>query len=152
VTDEYNTFKWYCPGWGRYTTPDPLELAPDTNMFRYAANRTTVARDPFGLFCTKDFVLHYLGRSGTAIDLKAVWLLSTFISSPFVTGAIDTELTANVTIAKQRAKQACAGCSNGSLSGSFRSGGDDVFVSGMNALRRPPRRGLGLRSLFHRNE
>jgi RHS repeat-associated protein len=127
--ENYNIFRWYRTGWGRYTTPDPLGLAPDANTFRYAASRPVVAADPLGLFCTKDFVLHYLGRSGTTVDLKKVGLLSTFISSPSVSGTIETELTANIATAKNHAKQACKGCPNGNLSGSFKSGGDDNYVN-----------------------
>lgn len=44
----YNRYRYYQPDTGRYTTPDPLGLAPAPNPHTYPAN-PTVATDPLGL-------------------------------------------------------------------------------------------------------
>jgi RHS repeat-associated protein len=51
----YNIFRWYKPGWGRYTQPDPIGLLGGTNPFRYANDNPLSWIDPNGLApCQKD--------------------------------------------------------------------------------------------------
>lgn len=45
----YNLFRWYRGGWGRYTQVDPLGLAGDLNLYRYASDNPVVFVDPRGL-------------------------------------------------------------------------------------------------------
>jgi RHS repeat-associated protein len=50
----YNLNRYYDPDLGRYTTPDPLGLAPAVNHYTYVPNPFTLA-DPLGLAgCTAD--------------------------------------------------------------------------------------------------
>jgi RHS repeat-associated protein len=50
----YNLNRYYDPELGRYTTPDPLGLAPSVNHYTYVPNPFTLA-DPLGLAgCTAD--------------------------------------------------------------------------------------------------
>jgi hypothetical protein len=46
---EYNRARTYDPRVGRWTTADPLGLAPDANPYRYVGNYPTGATDPLGL-------------------------------------------------------------------------------------------------------
>jgi RHS repeat-associated protein len=46
--ENYNIFRWYRSGWGRYTQPDPIALAGGPNLFAYADGRPTSHVDPFG--------------------------------------------------------------------------------------------------------
>ena len=46
---EYNIFRWYRAGWGRYTQADPIG-AGDLNIIVYAAGNPLRHVDPFGLF------------------------------------------------------------------------------------------------------
>jgi RHS repeat-associated protein len=41
--------RYYAPWLGRWTTVDPIGIAGGLNLYRYAANRPTVATDPTGL-------------------------------------------------------------------------------------------------------
>ncbi|MEO8034190.1 MAG: RHS repeat-associated core domain-containing protein [Acidobacteriota bacterium] len=45
---EYNIFRWYRSGWGRYTQSDPIGLKGGINSFSYARNPLTQV-DPLGL-------------------------------------------------------------------------------------------------------
>jgi RHS repeat-associated protein len=45
----YNNFRWYRPGWGRYSQTDTIGLAAGINVYGYAANDPGVVTDPFGL-------------------------------------------------------------------------------------------------------
>lgn len=47
----YNTFRYYDPAVGRFTTQDPIGLMGGGNLYRYAANPTSWA-DPSGLTCS----------------------------------------------------------------------------------------------------
>src|SRR5205814_1845855 len=47
--ENYNIFRWYRTGWGRYTQADPIGITSDANVFRYVANRPLVFFDPLGL-------------------------------------------------------------------------------------------------------
>jgi RHS repeat-associated protein len=44
----YNIFRWYRPGWGRYTQVDPLELRGGINLFVYARTNPIFFKDPLG--------------------------------------------------------------------------------------------------------
>ena len=46
---EYNIFRWYRAGWGRYTQADPVALAGDMNLFEYAVDDPASAADRNGL-------------------------------------------------------------------------------------------------------
>ena len=47
--NEYNIFRWYRPGWGRYSQSDPNGLAPDNNLYRYARGNPVLLTDRRGL-------------------------------------------------------------------------------------------------------
>ncbi len=50
----YNVFRWYRSGWGRYTQADPLGVASsDVNDFRYVGGNPLLYLDPSGLVTTK---------------------------------------------------------------------------------------------------
>jgi len=44
-----NVFRWYRPGWGRYTQADPMGLAAGINLFGYAVSNPLGYIDPTGL-------------------------------------------------------------------------------------------------------
>jgi hypothetical protein len=46
---EYNIFRWYRFGWGRYTQSDPIGLDGGWNLFAYANDNPVRAIDPLGL-------------------------------------------------------------------------------------------------------
>ena len=46
---EYNIFRWYRSGWGRYTQSDPIGLRGGYNLFQYAAADPVGTSDPLGL-------------------------------------------------------------------------------------------------------
>lgn len=50
----FNTFRFYDPDVGRFTTPDPIGLAGGINFYAYAKNPIGWI-DPLGLTCTKAF-------------------------------------------------------------------------------------------------
>ncbi|MGN6187018.1 MAG: RHS repeat-associated core domain-containing protein [Thermoanaerobaculia bacterium] len=49
--ENYNVFRWYRSGWGRYTQPDPLTMAGTalTELYTYAAANPVNSADPTGL-------------------------------------------------------------------------------------------------------
>ncbi|WP_258166634.1 RHS repeat-associated core domain-containing protein [Pseudomonas poae] len=50
----FNTFRFYDPDVGRFTTPDPVGLRGGINLYAYAKNPIAWV-DPLGLTCTKAF-------------------------------------------------------------------------------------------------
>ena len=48
--ENYNIFRWYKTGWGRYTQADPARAGDDTNLYRYAGNSPVTEFDSLGLF------------------------------------------------------------------------------------------------------
>ncbi|OQR34104.1 type IV secretion protein Rhs [Pseudomonas sp. Bc-h] len=50
----YNTFRFYDPDVGRFTTPDPIGLLGGLNLYQYAPNPIGWV-DPWGWACTKAF-------------------------------------------------------------------------------------------------
>ncbi|WP_395609955.1 RHS repeat-associated core domain-containing protein [Pseudomonas sp. B22129] len=50
----FNTFRFYDPEVGRFTTPDPIGLSGGINLYAYAKNPIEWI-DPLGLTCTKAF-------------------------------------------------------------------------------------------------
>lgn len=47
--ENYNVFRWYRSGWGRYTQADPLGLAGSSNLFGYVDENPLSFSDPLGL-------------------------------------------------------------------------------------------------------
>lgn len=48
--ENYNIFRWYKSGWGRYTHADPLGVAlSDTNLYSYVGGNPILSKDPSGL-------------------------------------------------------------------------------------------------------
>jgi RHS repeat-associated protein len=45
----YNIFRWYRGAWGRYTQADPIGIAADKNLYRYARNNSVRFIDRLGL-------------------------------------------------------------------------------------------------------
>jgi len=45
----YNVFRWYRPGWGRYSQADPIGLNGNYNLYRYVEDDPVSLDDPFGL-------------------------------------------------------------------------------------------------------
>ena len=46
--ENYNIFRWYKGGWGKYTQSDPLGLAADLNLYSYGAANPLRSIDPLG--------------------------------------------------------------------------------------------------------
>jgi hypothetical protein len=45
----YNVHRWYQPGTGRYTLPDPIGLLGGINLYGYVEQNPVMAMDPLGL-------------------------------------------------------------------------------------------------------
>ncbi|MFK3795297.1 RHS repeat-associated core domain-containing protein [Pseudomonas sp. NPDC088444] len=58
----YNTFRYYDPDIGRFTTPDPIGLAGGLNLYQYAPNPIGWV-DPWGWSCTPNKKSSYQGAS-----------------------------------------------------------------------------------------
>jgi RHS repeat-associated protein len=59
----YNTFRYYDPDIGRFTTPDPIGLSGGINLYQYAPNPVGWI-DPWGWSCVR--VRHYTNSKGLA--------------------------------------------------------------------------------------
>ncbi|HYR27104.1 MAG TPA: RHS repeat-associated core domain-containing protein, partial [Thermoanaerobaculia bacterium] len=46
--ENYNVFRWYRGGWGRYTQADRIGLLGGINLFAYAADNPLIMVDPHG--------------------------------------------------------------------------------------------------------
>ena len=57
----YNTFRFYDPDVGRFTTPDPIGLLGGLNLYQYAPNPIGWV-DPWGWTCVR--VRHYTNKKG----------------------------------------------------------------------------------------
>ncbi|WP_244868232.1 RHS repeat-associated core domain-containing protein [Pseudomonas sp. Cab53] len=64
----YNTFRFYDPDIGRFTTPDPLGLTGSLNLYRYSPNPFTWI-DPLGL--KENEIIRYMGESETVSSKAA---------------------------------------------------------------------------------
>ena len=51
--ENYNIFRWYKGGWGRYTQADPIGLTGGSNLFAYADDDPIASDDPLGLASKK---------------------------------------------------------------------------------------------------
>ncbi|MGH9420798.1 MAG: RHS repeat domain-containing protein, partial [Thermoanaerobaculia bacterium] len=49
--ENYNIFRWYRAGWGRYTQSDPIGLDGGTNVFAYVGDNPVLLLDLLGLKC-----------------------------------------------------------------------------------------------------
>jgi len=49
VNSDYNIFRWYRAGWGRYTQADPIGLQGALNLFAYALDNPSRFIDATGL-------------------------------------------------------------------------------------------------------
>jgi RHS repeat-associated protein len=49
--ENYNIFRWYKSGWGRYTQSDPLDIWGGLNLFEYAQGNPIRNFDRVGLLC-----------------------------------------------------------------------------------------------------
>ncbi len=58
----YNTFRYYDPDGGRFTTPDPIGLRGGINLYQYAPNPLSWI-DPLGL-SGKGIFIHYTDKAG----------------------------------------------------------------------------------------
>jgi hypothetical protein len=58
----YNLHRWYTPGVGRYSRPDPLGLDGGRNLFSYAASNPLTMLDPLGL--KVELYCHPVGAGG----------------------------------------------------------------------------------------
>ncbi len=58
----YNTFRFYDPDVGRFTTPDPIGLAGGVNLYQYAPNPIGWV-DPWGWSCTPNKKTSYQASS-----------------------------------------------------------------------------------------
>jgi RHS repeat-associated protein len=79
--DEYNIFRWYRPGWGRYTQADPIDtqvrqrlvlpalirqqrMEGTRSTYAYAADNSLFFTDPWGLFVVANCGCHPVLGSG----------------------------------------------------------------------------------------
>lgn len=62
--NEYNIFRWYRAGWGRYTQADPTGLAAGLNLFAYVKGNPVAVADPYGLV-----PVSYQGASNSQIQI-----------------------------------------------------------------------------------
>lgn len=46
---QYNIFRWYRPGWGRYTQADPIGLKGGSHLYAYGGDAPLTHIDPLGL-------------------------------------------------------------------------------------------------------
>ncbi len=51
---EYNIFRWYREGWGRYTQGDPIGIVADVNLYGYVTDRPIVLLDSLGQQAQQD--------------------------------------------------------------------------------------------------
>jgi RHS repeat-associated protein len=65
----YNGHRSYCPGCGRYTQSDPIDLQGGWNRFGYSNQNPMSFTDPSGLLSSTEALDHYLGGTGTALDM-----------------------------------------------------------------------------------
>jgi len=53
--EDYNIFRWYRSGWGRYTQADPRGVEEGVNLFAYVSGNPVIRIDPFGLAATEPY-------------------------------------------------------------------------------------------------
>ena len=65
----YNLYRWYVPGWGRYSQSDPIGLRGGVNLFGYANGNSLRFVDPLGLRpCCKEEIDGDLSRFRSAYN------------------------------------------------------------------------------------
>jgi RHS repeat-associated protein len=62
--ENYNVFRWYRAGWGRYSQADPVGFEAGTNFFGYASGNPISASDPFGLLAVKACATRWISLAG----------------------------------------------------------------------------------------
>jgi RHS repeat-associated protein len=108
--ESYYRARYYNPAIGRFQNPDPLGLRGGLNLYAYVNNMPLRFLDPFGLYGTSDFVLHYCFEGGSPIDLGKVGLLGGFQNSASVSGAVGAFKEIVRAAALSKAKSLCGGC------------------------------------------
>ncbi|HXH38819.1 MAG TPA: RHS repeat-associated core domain-containing protein [Thermoanaerobaculia bacterium] len=67
---EYNVFRWYCGGWGRYTQADPMGFAAGPDVYAYVLGNPIDLVDAMGLVaqlvCTNNIWVGGVHLSGAA--------------------------------------------------------------------------------------
>jgi RHS repeat-associated protein len=95
--ENYNIFRWYRAGWGRYTQADPIGLVGGENLYRYArANPLT-----------------FVDRGGLSAASALPWALGCAASDgPFPVGDIIGLAILGAAVADEAARGECNKCGN----------------------------------------
>jgi RHS repeat-associated protein len=116
--------RYYDPSTGRFTQED---LSGDgLNWYEYVYGRPIIGTDPYGLFCTKDFVDHYYHGHGESIDLGNVGLLPRFRNSNSVRRSVENFHQMALSTAKKMAASKCRCHGGGSGAYTFSLDNNDV--------------------------
>jgi RHS repeat-associated protein len=100
--ENYNIFRWYRTGWGRYTQADPLGVLGGDNLFQYAAADPLSNTDPLGLTIYRCFRPFRNPRTrALALYLDVVWHWSVIQPPvPGVRGCLQHEYLYNSDISR----------------------------------------------------
>jgi RHS repeat-associated protein len=115
----YYRARYYDPRIGRFLQKDPIGLRGGLNVFSYVGNNPLKYIDPFGLYGTSDFVLHYCLGGESPIDLGAVGLLGAFQNSASVSNSVGAFKEMARATAKMKAQSLCGICDKGTKTSTF---------------------------------